>query len=646
VNERWFAELAGALERLRGEGRLRSIEERRGEDFVRNDYLGFASRPEIAEAAAAAARAEGAGAGAARLLGGDCASHRAAEAAASRWLRCEAALLFPSGSQANSGLLTSLAGPADAVFSDESNHASIIDGIHNSRARKAVYQHCDARDLARLLRLHRDARRKLIFTESVFSMDGKKAPLAEIVALAREYGAAVAVDEAHAAGLFGPTGAGVVEELRLENDVLARVVTGGKALGVAGAFVAGPRVVIDTVINFGRAFLFTTAPPPAVAGALAAAIPLAAAAGAERARLLASAAMLRGDLRRLGVECEPGDSPILFVRLGEAARAVEAARRLSEKGFDIRAVRPPTVSEGRSGLRIVVHAGHAEELLHRAAKAVAEVVRGVFDSAPPPDATIKEPAGARAARTERNNCTRGILVTGTDTGVGKTAVASMLLGIAAREYDAAYWKPVQTGRDADDDTNTIRARFEGWERVTVSDATFAFPDPIAPRDAAARAGARIDSATILRSAGELHRSARERNITIPGGATRGALLVVEGAGGLLVPLDDGVSQDQVFADLRLPAVVVARTGLGTINHTRLTLEALAARRIPLHAIVLFGAEHRENQRTLAEYAPPGKVLWVSPPASFDAESLRAAGERAGLAQLLDSVPAWPGPRAA
>src|SRR5262245_585681 len=287
MGSRLDQELAAELERwrARGLGRdARLLGAIPGIDLGSNDYLGLSRDPRVVAGARAALEEFGAGGRASRLLRGGSPLHERAEAAAAEWLGAEAALLFPSGYQANLGLVGALVGRGDAVFGDRANHASLVDAARLSRAQVFVHAHLDLAELERQLAHARGARRRLVLTEGVFSMDGDAAPLAELDELCRKHDAWLVVDEAHAAGVIGPAGAGAWAALGARADVrlAARVVTGGKALGVAGAFVTGSRMLREQLVNHARTFLFTTAPPPAIAGGLVAAIELARAADAER----------------------------------------------------------------------------------------------------------------------------------------------------------------------------------------------------------------------------------------------------------------------------------------------------------------------------------------------------------------------------
>jgi 8-amino-7-oxononanoate synthase len=370
---RWQAE----LERLRAEGRYRRLAAPAGADFSSNDYLGYAKR------SWPAARGGRSGA-ASRLLRGHHPVWDEVEAALARWHAAEAALVFTSGYAANEGLLSTAVEPGDWVASDRLNHASIIDGLRLARGQRFVYRHNDLNHLESWLRQAAAAAApgaaRFVVTESLFGMDGDRAPLGELAALAGRHGAHLIVDEAHATGCFGPSGAGLVEALGLRGRVLATVHTGGKALGVPGAYVAGPAALKELLVNRCRHLIFTTALPPVVGRWWLDAVRQAALDGPGRDRLHGAARAFRAALRERGVSAGGGDFIVPLV-LGEDVRAVGAARRLQEAGFDIRAIRPPTVPEGTARLRVAVHADHDAETLARAAEAVA---RALGETSSPP----------------------------------------------------------------------------------------------------------------------------------------------------------------------------------------------------------------------------------------------------------------------
>ena len=325
--------------------------------FSSNDYLGLASHPEVVAAAGNAAISQGFGAGAARLVSGDLPAHRELERDLAAFTGNAAALLFATGYQANLGVVTALAGPDDLIASDAANHASLIDGCRLSRATVAVYTHRDPQAAAAALARPGKFRRRLLVTESLFSMDGDIAPLAALAEVATQRDAILIVDEAHALGTTGSGGRGLCSAHGIRPDVL--VGTLGKAFGSAGGFVAGSAALRAYLVNRARSFIFATAPPPPVAAAARAALRLAGSSEGDRRRerLLANRSLLVG---LLGDAIDPSTptSPILPVVLGTDARAIEAANRLRDLGLFVPAIRPPTVPEGTARLRITFSSEH------------------------------------------------------------------------------------------------------------------------------------------------------------------------------------------------------------------------------------------------------------------------------------------------
>ncbi|HVU51625.1 MAG TPA: 8-amino-7-oxononanoate synthase [Polyangia bacterium] len=339
--------------------------------FCSNDYLGLASHPAVLAAAAETARLEGFGAGAARLVAGDLPSHRALESDLAEYLERPATLLFPSGYQANLGVVTALAGPDDLIASDAANHASLIDGCRLSKATIAIYAHGDHRDAARALARPGSFRRRLLVTESLFSMDGDAAPLVELSALATEHDAVLIVDEAHALGVCGPGGRGLCAEAAVSPDVL--IGTLGKAFGAAGGFASGASVLRDYLVNRARTFVFATAMPPAVAGAARLALQLSASADgdARRARLRSHRLRL---VAALGERIPDRPGAILPVILGSDDRALAASALLRERGLFVPAIRPPTVAQGTARLRVTFSSEHTSHEVEDLAAALAEVL--------------------------------------------------------------------------------------------------------------------------------------------------------------------------------------------------------------------------------------------------------------------------------
>jgi dethiobiotin synthetase len=337
-------------------------------------------------------------------------------------------------------------------------------------------------------------------------------------------------------------------------------VTGGKALGGAGALVVGSAALRTACLHRARAFVFTTSPAPAVVGALLAAVRIAPSATAERERAL-------GHARRIARELdlpEPAAAIVPFV-VGTNARALELADALSRAGIDARAIRPPTVPEGMARLRIACHATNDAAEVER----LCAILRGRA-AAPAP------------ARVEKRRA-RLVAVVGTDTGVGKTVVSALLVRALAREGYTAYWKPVQTG--AESDTREVE-RLGAGTGARFVDPLYELPLPASPHEAARAAGVAISLERLDARLAELRAGAD-------------GALVLELAGGLLVPLTDARTQADWLADLGAQIVLVARSGLGTLNHTLLTCEALASRGLSPRALVLVGAPHASNRATLA-----------------------------------------------
>jgi 8-amino-7-oxononanoate synthase len=326
-----------------------------------NNYLGLAGRAEVRAAAADAALGDGCGAGSSRLIAGTSDLHRALEERLARFKGTEGALLFTSGYTANIGVIPALIGAGDLVLSDELNHASLIDGCRLSRAAYHTYPHRDMAALeAQLVEWTRRERvgRCLVVTETVFSMDGDLAPLADIARLCDAFGALLYVDEAHATGCVGPGGRGLAAELGLEASVTVSMSTLSKALGSFGAFVVGGQILIDYLVNVARSFIFTTAlPAPVVAASLAAVEVLERQPGLVTT-LRENAALLRGGLQQLGFDTLGSETQIVPLFIGSSQRALDVAEALRDEGIFVVAIRPPTVPPGGARLRCSVMATH------------------------------------------------------------------------------------------------------------------------------------------------------------------------------------------------------------------------------------------------------------------------------------------------
>jgi glycine C-acetyltransferase/8-amino-7-oxononanoate synthase len=357
-----------------------------------NNYLGLADHPRVREAAADAAMRWGVGAGASRLVSGTMTVHRRLEEALADFKGTKTALLFGSGYLANIGVIGALAGRGRVVFSDELNHASLIDGCRLSRAETFVYRHADVEHLAWGLE-QAEGRGALIVTDSVFSMDGDIAPLEEIVDLAQRHGVRVVVDDAHGTGCLGPGGRGAVAEAGLEGEVDVIVGTLGKALGTYGAFAACSTEIAQLLINTARPFIFSTAPPPpAVAGALAA-LELLVEQPRRVEKLQANADAMRDELSREGFEVAGSTTQIIPLIVGDAALAMRICEAAIERGVFAQAIRPPTVPEGTSRLRLALMASHTKGELREAAQALgrAALQAGFRPAAGVPVAAAQQP---------------------------------------------------------------------------------------------------------------------------------------------------------------------------------------------------------------------------------------------------------------
>ncbi|HKB52047.1 MAG TPA: 8-amino-7-oxononanoate synthase [Solirubrobacterales bacterium] len=388
-----MTEVAERLEELRGSGlhrRLRLIGSAQGPRVLldgrqvlllcSNNYLGLADHPRVREAAAEAAMRWGAGAGASRLISGNMDPHRLLEERLAAFKGYEAALLFGSGYLANIGAISALARSGEVVFSDELNHASIVDGCRLSRAETFVYRHGDVEHLAWGL-CEAGGRGSLIVTDGVFSMDGDTAPLEDLTTLARRHGCRLMVDEAHATGALGPGGRGSVAAAGLSGEVDLVLGTLGKALGSYGAYVCAGAELSEYLLNTARSFIFSTALPPPVLAAALAALEMLEAEPERVKRLSANAAVLREGLVAEGLEAGGGQSQIVPLEVGDAALTMELCERLLERGVFAQGIRPPTVPRGSSRLRFSVMATHERADLREAARLAGQAAREVGVSA-------------------------------------------------------------------------------------------------------------------------------------------------------------------------------------------------------------------------------------------------------------------------
>ncbi|MFO0932632.1 MAG: aminotransferase class I/II-fold pyridoxal phosphate-dependent enzyme [Planctomycetota bacterium] len=346
-----------------------------GVDLVTNDVLALRRDPRVVGAAVAALRRAGLGAGGSRLLGGDDPAHRALEEEAAAWTGAEAALLYPTGTAANHGLVAGLVDRSDLVVAERENHGSLVEAVRSARARTLVVHRGDLGALDRALGMGGPRGRRFVVLESLHGMDGDAADLAAVAAVARRRDALLLVDEAHAVGLLGPRGAGLADPASVGDVLAARTLPCGKALAGAGGLVVASRAVVDLLVHRSRAFAFTTGLPPAVAAGTLAALRIARDEPARAARARAAARRVEGRLRALGQSVAAVDGAFVPWILGRDDRALEAASALRARGFAVRAVRPPTVPEGTARVRLSCHADLGERDLARLERALEVVVR-------------------------------------------------------------------------------------------------------------------------------------------------------------------------------------------------------------------------------------------------------------------------------
>lgn len=381
-----IASIQAELDAIRADARWRSLTLSAGSggkfavpggtvlNFSSNDYLDLAAHPRVIAGAQTAVAEAGCGATASRLMAGHFQIHERLETQLAALTGQPEALLFPTGFQANLGVLTALGGAGDVIFSDALNHASIIDGSRLARAQVAVYRHADVDHLEMQLQAHPSARRRIIVTDAIFSMDGDAAPLAELSALAHRYDALLVVDEAHAIGVYGG-GGGLSRALGVVPDVV--VGTLSKALGSAGGFVSTSALIRDLLINRARSFIYTTGLSPANAGAALAALAVLAETPSMGDTLRARARDFAAALRHLGLEAPDRDVPIVPIPLGDNARTMAAATALREQGLWVTGIRPPTVPEGEARLRLTVTLAHTADDLAEAAARIAQVLHAL-----------------------------------------------------------------------------------------------------------------------------------------------------------------------------------------------------------------------------------------------------------------------------
>ena len=379
-----------ALETLRAEGLYRRLRILEGEQKPRarfdgrevinlssNNYLGLTTHPKLKEAAIRAVKELGAGSGSVRTIAGTMDLHMELERKIAAFKKTEAAVVFQSGFAANAGTVASILGKEDLILSDELNHASIIDGARLSRAAIRVFPHKDTSALGKLLEETADVKRRLVITDGVFSMDGDVAPLPGIAALAREHGAIMMVDDAHASGVMGQNGRGTIDHYGLHGQVDIQVGTLSKAIGVLGGYVCGSKSLIEYLYHRARPFLFSTSHPPAVAAACLAAFDVLEQEPERIERLWSNTRRFKAGLARLGFDTGMSETPITPILVGEADRAMKLSDLAFDRGVFAQGIGFPTVAKGKARLRTIVTATHTEEELDKALEILGDAARGL-----------------------------------------------------------------------------------------------------------------------------------------------------------------------------------------------------------------------------------------------------------------------------
>lgn len=368
----FYKELPEFFARLGSKNRIRKLEPPKGADFCSNDYLGLANHPELIRALKEGLDLYGAGSTASRLVRGHRKVFEELESSFSKWVGSESSLFFSNGYAANVGVISCVADPSYLIFCDRKNHASLMDGVRLSGAQKVYYRHCDLDHLEELLKKHSGHKNKMIVTESVFSMDGDRSDIQGLLSLKDKYGCLLFLDEAHAIGVFGERGEGLVPSVlgKDSENVDFRMATLGKALGLEGALVACSHDVKKYLYHSARTFVFSTAPLPAIAHAGLFSIRLASSMNRERTKIRELSELLRTNLNRSGWNTGNSSSQIIPILQDSEEKALQLANRLEEEGFQAKAIRPPTVDISR--LRVSIHSKISKEEVLRFLELVAE----------------------------------------------------------------------------------------------------------------------------------------------------------------------------------------------------------------------------------------------------------------------------------
>ncbi len=563
-----------ALDALGRRGRLRSLAPVAGLDFTSNDYLALAASAELGQAATdALARGVPIGAGGSRLLRGNHAEHELLEHEAARFFGSQSALFFGGGFSANAALIATLPARGDLIVHDALIHASAWDGLAQTKANHVSVPHNDVSAFEDAIATYRKSGglgRVWIAVESLYSMDGDLAPLADLAKVAAKTDAMLLIDEAHATGVLSPGGRGLGAALEGSDHVVC-LHTCGKALGASGALITAPVAIRDFLINRARAFIYATAPSPVMAAVVRRALDLVATQPERRTALAERVAFAAAELKRT-CNLTASGTHIIPVIVGSDSRAVALATALQAAGFDVRAIRPPTVPEGSARLRITITLNTTLSEISALFDVLGKELTS--DEWPTPRLKVKGLSLSIADAPNEPPPAR-FVITGTGTGVGKTVVAAALTAALG----ATYWKPIQSGLDGPTDTQIVQ-RLTGLPDANFHPECYRLATPVSPHQSAEIDGIALHPETLM-----------------PPQSLRP--LVIEGAGGLLVPLTSQTLFADVFARWQIPVILVATTALGTINHTLLSLEALRARNIPIHGVVLVGDENAASQSIIA-----------------------------------------------
>ena len=588
------------LQSLEQQKLRRKLDLPQGVDFTSNDTLSLKSEPSLLKAAHEAGQSFGVGSGGSRLLRGNHSVHAQVEATCATMMGLESTLLVTSGWHAVMAFTSAFVKKDDVVLSDALNHACLIDAIRSSGATKQIYEHLNLEELKRQARKIRQWHqgRLWLYTESYFSMDADLAPLNELLVIAEEFDIQLFVDHAHATGIFPEA---IFEHPR----IMGHLIGGGKALGAAGAFLGLHQASREWVINQGRAFVFTTGVSPLIAGALHGALNLLQEEPQRRHRVLDNAAYLRQQLDEQTHLQASGVGPIVPIVIGDTAETLRVASLCQEQGFDIRAIRPPTVPQKSSRLRVMCHANHQREDYDR-------LIQLLKDTRAQTITLPQNPAGKP----------RGLVVAGTDTDAGKTLVSALLQNAFAKQgIDSTYIKPVQTGDICD--SQTVR-QLSNADRIHPQSPLFHYELPASIDQAAEAEGRHLSLSEMLSRTAEV----LDQTSAFP---------ALELAGGGTGPLNDTEDQMDVLKALNLPVVLCARSGLGTLNHTFLTVEMLRRHGIEVLALFMIGAPHTANKQTLRKRLKHLPIYELDNTNKLHAKDLQQWLETNSLQELFDEL---------